>query len=731
VIARIVALAALLLALAAGPAGAAGLRAGAGRADITPPTGYFMMGWVRGDAVLQGAHTRLYARAIVLERDGRKVALVAADLGAIPGGVVVQAGEALRDRGFSETNILVSASHTHAAPTGIYNFPTYNTVFMTSGTPTSQNVGGELDPQLYAFMVRQVTEAIRRADDDLAPAAAAWGRTRLLGITANRSLEAHLANHGIIKDWGAASVADDPYDYAETIDPNVTVLRVDKVLRRGRRRPIGMWSTFANHGTVNPATFTVANADHHGAATRVVERTLRRSGKVPASQEVVDAFGNTDEGDMSSGLDRRGPAWAEEVGRREADAFLRAWRSAGRRLSRTPELDLRWTRVCFCGQEVEGGRVGDQAVVGLPLITGSEEGRGPLYDITHEHFEGRTSPIDAGAQGHKIQILPDFSAGTPKAVPLLAVRVGDELVVSVPGEMTEAMGRRVREAVSAATGLSAVISGLANEYLSYFTSPEEYDRQHYEGGSTMYGRLSSNLLKGSLTDLAARLVHGQPAPEPYAYDSTNGVTADAAPFPPGPESAGALEQPRDVERLAQATFAWQGGERGYDRPVGRAFVTVERRVKKRWRLHSDDLGLQIVWRVDDSARYEAHWEVPHTAPAGKYRFVVTGNRYRLESSPFAVRRTDDLAVVRRAGAGSVRVRLAYPRHDDDLTWRPAFARGGRVTFSVDGRRKRVRSRGLTFSLKAPRGASVTVPAGGARDRYGNTNADALPAGPVD
>ena len=39
------------------------LLVGVGRADITPPTGYYLMGWVRSDAVARGQHTRLFARA--------------------------------------------------------------------------------------------------------------------------------------------------------------------------------------------------------------------------------------------------------------------------------------------------------------------------------------------------------------------------------------------------------------------------------------------------------------------------------------------------------------------------------------------------------------------------------------------------------------------------------------------------------------------------------------------
>src|SRR3954447_6500639 len=109
-------------ALVTAPASAGTLRAGVGRADITPRTGYYMMGWVRSDAVLHGQNTRLFARAIVLQEGARKVALVTMDVNAISGGVVAQAAEELRSRGFDQSNILVSASHTHAAPTGWYAF---------------------------------------------------------------------------------------------------------------------------------------------------------------------------------------------------------------------------------------------------------------------------------------------------------------------------------------------------------------------------------------------------------------------------------------------------------------------------------------------------------------------------------------------------------------------------------------------------------------------------------
>src|SRR3954451_14523 len=69
---RAVALALILACLA--PASASALDAGVGRSDVTPPTGFPTMGYVRDDAIARGQHTRLYARAIVFKRGGTKLA---------------------------------------------------------------------------------------------------------------------------------------------------------------------------------------------------------------------------------------------------------------------------------------------------------------------------------------------------------------------------------------------------------------------------------------------------------------------------------------------------------------------------------------------------------------------------------------------------------------------------------------------------------------------------------
>ena len=165
------------------------------------------------------------------------------------------------------------------------------------------------------------------------------------------------------------------------------------------------------------------------------------------------------------------------------------------------------------------------------------------------------------------------------------------------------------------------------------------------------------------------------------------------------------------------------------------------RTVKTWRTVDSDLGLNIVWTVDASGLYNARWEVPLGAAAGRYRFTVRrGNRYLLVSSPFQVRPSHALTVVPvNAGAGLVGVQLHYPQptvHEAvgdppgdltaDLTDRPEIAQSGLATFHVNGRPVTVSERpeGL-FAVPAPAGATVEVRPGGVTDTHGNANGNAL------
>ncbi len=663
--------------LAAAPAQAAPkLRAGAGQADITPPqTGYYLGGWTRADRLGTGVSTRLFSNALVLQRGQRKLALVAVELFAIPAGLQEAVAAKLAALGFDRTNVLLAASHTHSGPGGFANNPTYNT-----SAPSIETIGDPLtfyklfnpdpaDVQLYTWMVERIAESVQRADADRAPAAAAWGRARLVGLTQNRSIEAHLANHGMGDlELGEGRPEMDPDGAVHTIDPDVDVLRVDKI-RRGRRVPIGAWSNFANHGTVVHAELQAYSGDHHASAWRVFAARVRRAGNVPRRQTVVNVYPNSDEGDQTAGIVNVGPAAADRVGRVEAAHMFRAWRKAGRRLSRRVSLDGRWTRSCFCGRDTATGPVDTAGRPGAGFFTGSEEGRGPLHDQTGVPFEGRRCPDQGDPQGPKC-VVP--GGNFPPAVPLAVWQIGDRALVTMPGEATKQVGTDTRSAVLGAVRGSGirrvVIAGLALEFIQYVSTPAEYGWQSYEGASSLWGAHQATFLQERYVELARALVEGRPAEKPFEYDASYGVTPNGEPYPDGAGSGEITAQPEDVQRLQRATLTFAGAPSGHDLPADRAFLTAQRQVGRRWRTYATDLGMQFLWRADDAGTYSVQWEVPLSAPAGRYRFRVTARRYALTSQPFTVTPSTRLTV--EDG------RLAYPppQVNVDLTWRPRFAR---------------------------------------------------------
>ncbi|HVE68218.1 MAG TPA: neutral/alkaline non-lysosomal ceramidase N-terminal domain-containing protein, partial [Solirubrobacteraceae bacterium] len=329
--------------------------------------------------------------------------------------------------------------------------------------------------------------------------------------------------------------------------------------------------------------------------------------------------------------------------------------------------------------------------------------------------------------------IPLSSDSVPKAVPLMVVRVGNRMIATLPGEGTAEVGVRVRAAVQAAaagTGVSRVIvSGLANDFIQYFTTPEEYDRQHYEGGSTLYGPLSAPFLSDRLAELSRSIAIGAPAPEAYPFDPTNGVKLDGPEYGSGAAGGRLRRGPRATRRLGHATIDWTGGPDGLDRPLDRAFVRVERRVGRRWRTAATDLGLNMLWTVDGSGLHMARWEIPLSAPRGRYRFVVRAKRYHFASGAFRVLPSRALSLRQvPAGPGRVAVAMQYPAavRDVDLTFRPQYVNGGVVAFRVGAHTTRIgRSVGKVFRISRPAGVSVTVPAGAARDRWGNVNGNAL------
>ena len=125
----------------------------------------------------------------------------------------------------------------------------------------------------------------------------------------------------------------------------------------------------------------------------------------------------------------------------------------------------------------------------------------------------RTTP--AGCFGHKkVQLgllIKEYTL--PQVFQLGVFRVGDVLIGSVPVEPTTEVGALIRERIlgSGPDGVERAIAvSLANGYGSYVASAQEYEAQHYEGGSTLYGPNTGEMLADELGQLARSLRSGSP-----------------------------------------------------------------------------------------------------------------------------------------------------------------------------------------------------------------------------
>lgn len=69
-----------------------------------------------------------------------------------------------------------------------------------------------------------------------------------------------------------------------------------------------------------------------------------------------------------------------------------------------------------------------------------------------------------------------------------SLRLGDLVIVGIPGEMTAELGLDIRQRVREITGVAHVsIGGLANEWISYILSVEQYKVGGYEASVSFYG----------------------------------------------------------------------------------------------------------------------------------------------------------------------------------------------------------------------------------------------------
>jgi len=399
------------------------LLAGAARVSLDPPFATPMGGYFGGsEFLLREARDPLFARAVVIEAGGVRLALVSIDRVLVPPELraAVEARPEFQGAGISAWSVF--ATHCHTAP-GAH-----------SRSWAAQRFGlGTFDPLVFRHLAERAAQAVARAAESLRPVAIARG--------------------------SAAPRSDEP---PQSYNRKVMGAPADSTLRA-----LGFWPleggmpargapaieivSFAAHPTMIPASLRRASADYPGVLCRARE-----------TSGAVALFAQGPSGDIAGGIHKEeSRAWWE-----------RRLEWAGARLAR------------LTGEALDGARRRAEPQAALAYAEG--EALLPPRRPWRVPWIGRA-----------------IARNYPEKVLIRAMRIGDLAMVFFPGELGSDLGARICEETKAATGAKeAWLVTLADDYLGYVFSPEQYRHGGMSQHLTSYGEGMGELIRARAVEVA-------------------------------------------------------------------------------------------------------------------------------------------------------------------------------------------------------------------------------------
>ncbi|MBW1881375.1 MAG: neutral/alkaline non-lysosomal ceramidase N-terminal domain-containing protein, partial [Deltaproteobacteria bacterium] len=624
------------------------LRAGAARVDITPVLGLAIAGYgFFCGAFAQCYWGRLFANVLLVDDGhGERVALVTTDLHAGTRYLVERLASLVApSTGLTIDRIVLAASHTHGGPGHIYGGRHFDAMVAN---------GKGFDLVTAEYLAGRIASAVTVAYQDLRPARIGYGSHPCWRYLINRSPKAMLRNIGVttypsITAGDKAKIRNAARDINEALPPVDLPFERQLVDARmhciwageeGSGAPIGVFAILGTHPCLTTRQMEIMTPDAFGIAARVArEKLYDRFGSRPPVGVAAGAQGDSNlvvpGMDLPTILEARkdhdvARRLAEEAGRALGAALAEAAEKA--RLDSQTATTPSTLEVCFDQVTAKSAWVNSAGRVlarlpqtGRPTLGGSEFNRGiiSLFCCEGKRRWGFGANGEGGPDPHYpkkllpwwLRLIRNNRGGSPPEVfPLRAIRVGEVWIATVPGEPTTSVGLEIRKAIrSARNTLDApvIVAGISGEYCGYVTMPGEYDAQHYEGSSTVWGREQGRWL----AEQFARLVEGNgvrqvPGPGTAAafegfVNRRRSLDATLLPFDPFHHDARRLEvsvetrmnAQGDTRQVLRLAGRWEAGPHGALPPVGEGpWVVLE------WK--SPGGYLPLVWKgvvVDDQA----------------------------------------------------------------------------------------------------------------------------------
>lgn len=622
--------------------------AGVAVRDITPPIGAPKFGYSALAYDADGFRTRLKARAFYLHAPGQTpIAIIQADLGTGSLPLHHRVAELIAaDTDVPAHALSLLVTHTHSGPANYLGSDFYN-VF-------GANRPG-FDPQMFEFLAQQLADAVIEAYQQRRPAKVAVGQTDVWGLTRNRSLAAWAENFNVPEEEQTEALA------LQAINPRMTMLRIDLQQDSGCFAPAGALTLFSIHGTAIPAFTSPVHGDVWSWLSRDLENRHNATGSgCTNASPFVHGTALATHADNSPNIvnDLRGNREAQRIGQALAHQAGKLFASLDDQLTQDMDTAVASRQLDLLGNASQGAAnsLCERAVVGASLV-GSANGD-EFFPVSYLPFFSEDWPrslFTDGCQGvkqwmiSKLQLLLPANRFPHQAL-VQVVRVNDLVIVPLPWEVTLESGNRIRNAVSAslpAGNWQVEISSLANGYLGYAVTAEEYRRQYYEGGHTLYGPGTAAFLAEQSARLATDLFA-------TADKSLNELPASAS-FNLVSRSYWPAEALQDVERawLAPPVFIAATEEEEAHwllqyRDVSPAAMQLHQPLLAIESLEGDniqvilddqqtDLRLRYLGEEDGAYQYEVRWYNPpvaHDKVRYRLRIEPRAGLEKLYSAPF-------------------------------------------------------------------------------------------------
>jgi neutral ceramidase len=656
---------------------------GAGKSDITGPAyGLGMMGYAMPQQYTKGIHTRLWARAFIFANADKRVVFVSSDLcfttQAVKQTVVEKLKKIYGPTLYTEENVMLSATHTHAGPGGYSWHPLYD--ISTFG----------FHDQNFNVIVDGIVSAIQQANRTASAGQLSYTTGRLEKSNANRSPSAYLGNP-----------AEERAQYDANTDKEFTVMALKQFSDMSTFNA-GMIGWFAVHGTSMNNTNMYISGDNKGHGSALLEAWGNSQPRPSSAGPFVGAVAQSNEGDVSPNT--RGAFCDNGMPCEVAHSTCGGW-SEGCHAYGPGQTDFDSTRIIGENQfnalahslpniPVQGeikymhvwvnmeattvsaeytgtGKTASTCIgaLGDSFAAGTTDGPGEFNFVqgtndssTNWYWNWLTSKILAAPTAEDLACHAPkpilFMTGrimfpgkwTQGIIPLQVFQLGNFWIVGVPGEFSTMAGRRLRnqvkQSIMRAGGWTSdshlVIAGLTNSYTHYITTREEYAYQRYEGASTMFGPFTLNAYEMYYSDLAARLVKGLPAPPSEKPENISSAIFYLQPAVspdqvPAGASFGSVVQdvlPSYTQGQTVQVKFWGGNPRN-NLHTGWTFLDVMKQQSDgSWSSVANDNDWSTkFWfeYVTGGGQVRIQWDIPANALAGTYKIVHYGD-YKTQSN---------------------------------------------------------------------------------------------------